>query len=144
MEVNVKLLPLAMLFGPAAEAFKNPDKCLGKVFAAKPELVSNSDIAKVVTHKSQAHSIRTTSCQMRRLGLCPSLEQHPCPTCSSSGGLGSQQYRGGMLCPHWVKGILCKNLLRSTRRTLQMHSRVQSKLVDIVAHFNRICGKSLE
>lgn len=36
-------------FCPAAEAFQNPDKCLGKVFAAKPELVSNSDIAKVVT-----------------------------------------------------------------------------------------------
>lgn len=33
----------------AAEAFQNPDKCLNKVFAAKPELVSNSDIAEVVT-----------------------------------------------------------------------------------------------
>ena len=49
VKVHFRLLPLTLLFGSAAEVFKNPDKCLGKVFAAKPELVSNSDIAKVVT-----------------------------------------------------------------------------------------------
>lgn len=40
---------VGVTFCPAAEAFQKPDKCLNKVFAAKPELVSNSDIAEVVT-----------------------------------------------------------------------------------------------
>lgn len=33
----------------AAEAFQSPDKTIGKEFIAKPEMVSNSDVAQVIS-----------------------------------------------------------------------------------------------
>ena len=43
------VLLLTCLLCLPTEAFQNPDKCLGQTFVAKPELLSNSDVARVIT-----------------------------------------------------------------------------------------------